>query len=251
MTTTPTPADADRPSPAAAFLDRHGPHGWAYVLPMAVFLVFIQVAALDERLYIACYVARAAVVGGLLVWVWPRVRADVRWTHLGLGALVGVVGVVQWVGMDKLLLAGGKWTAWASFADPADGYNVAAELAAPWAAWSFIAVRLLGAAVVVPFMEELFWRDWLWRTVAAPNDYRLVAVGEYDRAAFWLVPLAFALVHPQWLLAVVWGLLIAWLLVRTKSLGACVVAHATTNFLLGLYVLVAWYGFGRDEWYFW
>ncbi len=236
-------------------LARFAPYGWEYLLPMAVFLAFVQIGATWQGLYIASYAARAAIVGGLLIWLWPRVRRDVQWTHLGLGALVGVVGVVQWIGMDKLLLAGGKWTAWTSFADPAKGFNIATDLGADlgpaWAAWGFIAVRLLGAAVVVPFMEELFWRDWLWRTIAAPNDYKLANVGEYDRAAFWLVPIAFAAVHPQWLLAVVWGLLIAWLLVRTKSLGACIVAHAVTNFLLAAYVLVAWYGFGRNEWYFW
>ena len=45
--------------------------------------------------------------------------------------------------------------------------------------------------------------------------------------------------------AIVWGLLIAVLLVRTRSLGACIVAHAVTNFLLGAYVLYT------REWFFW
>ena len=31
---------------------------------------------------------------------------------------------------------------------------------------------------------------------------------------------------------------VAWLLIRTRSLGACIVAHAVTNLLLGIYVLV-------------
>ena len=47
------------------------------------------------------------------------------------------------------------------------------------------------------------------------------------------------------------ALLIAALLWKTRSLGACIVAHATTNFLLGAYVLIAWYVFKKDEWYFW
>ena len=59
------------------------------------------------------------------------------------------------------------------------------------------------------------------------------------------VPLAFAMVHVQFLTAIVWALLIAWLLVRTKSLGACIVAHAVTNLLLGVYVLV------YRDWAFW
>jgi membrane protease YdiL (CAAX protease family) len=45
--------------------------------------------------------------------------------------------------------------------------------------------------------------------------------------------------------ALVWGLMIGWLLVRTKSLGACIVMHGVTNFLLGAYVLYT------HDWYFW
>ena len=229
------------------------PYGWEYILPMAVFLLFIQIAAWWESLYVACYAARAVVVAGLLIWVWPRVKRDVRWTHLGWGVAAGVLGIVQWVGMDKLLEALPESTlGWLNPIKPADGRNLATEFAAPGLLVAFYAVRIFGAVVVVPFMEELFWRDWLWRTIAAPNDFKLAEVGEYDRGAFWLVPLAFAAVHPgQWLVAIAWGLLVAWLLVKTKSLGACIVAHAVTNLLLAAYVLVAWYGFGRDEWYFW
>jgi hypothetical protein len=53
------------------------------------------------------------------------------------------------------------------------------------------------------------------------------------------------MVHVQWLTAIVWGLMVALLLVRTRSLGACIIAHAVTNLLLGAYVL--WTG----DWSFW
>ena len=99
--------------------------------------------------------------------------------------------------------------------------------------------------LLVPFMEEFFWRDFLWRRIASPNDFRLAGVGEWDRNAFWLVPVFFATVHTQMLTAFVWGLMIGCLLLRTKSLGACIVMHGVTNFLLGAYVLAT------GDWYFW
>jgi hypothetical protein len=34
-------------------------------------------------------------------------------------------------------------------------------------------------------------------------------------------------------------------LLKTRSLGPCIIAHGVTNFLLGAYVL--W----RHDWYFW
>ena len=238
--------------------------GWPFWLPMAVFMAILFVGGLEESFGPWAYVARTLVVGAILIWVWPRVKIDVQWTHLGLGVLVGVVGVVQWVGMDKFLLHLPDWLNLAaesplrrligmtSFVGPEDAKDPRSYIAGPLLLIGFIAVRLLGPVLVVPVMEELFWRNWLWRSFAAPNNWRLAPVGDRDPGAFWGTSLAFALVHPQWLISIVWALLVAWLLVRTKSLGAAIVAHAVTNLLLGLYVLIMTLGLGYEsEWYFW
>jgi hypothetical protein len=37
---------------------------------------------------------------------------------------------------------------------------------------------------MVPFMEELFWRDYLWRVTSAPNDFRLMGIGEWIGGRF-------------------------------------------------------------------
>lgn len=225
---------------------------WAYVLPMAVFLGFTYVGGTWKDWYPASYVAKTIVVAILLFFCW-RYYTKLRWTNLGLGFVVGVVGLIQWVGMEKLLMAGGPALAWTRMTADirAEAFRPFEHIESAGLMWAFIAVRWAGASLVVPVMEELFWRDWMWRTIASPNDYRLHGVGEYDRNAFWFVPLIFAMVHPQWLTAILWALMVAWLLWRTKSIGACIVAHATTNFLLGAYVLISWYGFGKDEWFFW
>lgn len=237
---------------------------WPYLLPMGVFMAFIFLGGLAEWLYPWAYVGRTVVVGAILVWVWPRVRRDVAWTHLPLGALVGVVGTVQWIGMESILvhLVGRQGFALGPIqlvSNVDKHFDYANAFASPAMLWAFLLVRLLGPVLVVPAMEELFWRDWLWRTAATPNgDFANEPVGRYEAKAFWLVPLAFAFVHVQFLTAIVWGLLIAWLLVRTKSLGACIVAHATTNLLLGLWILATWKAipadrvpFGVPHWFFW
>ena len=75
---------------------------------------------------------------------------------------------------------------------------------------------------------------------------KLAKVGEWDPKAFVIIPLIFAVVHGNWwLTAIVWALMIGGLLVYTRSLGACIIAHATTNLLLGLYVLYT------KQWFFW
>src|SRR5687767_6250977 len=112
--------------------------------------------------------------------------------------------------------------------------------------WSFVAVRIIGAVLVVPVMEELFWRDYLWRQIIAPNDFKLARVGEWDWKALVGVSLLFAVVHGNWwLTSIVWALMIGGLLVYTKSLGACIIAHAVTNLLLAVYVL------RYKDWAFW
>jgi hypothetical protein len=45
--------------------------------------------------------------------------------------------------------------------------------------------------------------------------------------------------HPQEALAAaVWFSAITWLMLRTRNIWDCVAAHAVTNLLLGLYVVV-------------
>ena len=224
----------------------------AYWLPMGTFLVFTFIGATWADWYATTYVVKTLAVAVLLAVLW-RWYTRIRWTHLWLGAAVGVVGVVQWVGMEKLLMhfPGLWWTRMIADVRPA-AYRPDEHFAQhPWLLGLFFVVRWLGPTLVVPLMEERFWRDWLWRSFVAPNDFSLAEIGEYEPRAIYLLPLLFASVHVQWLTAIVWALLIAWLLLRTRSLGACIVAHGVTNFLLGAYVLASWYGFGRNEWFFW
>ena len=222
----------------------------AYILPMAVFMAFTWAGVQWPAIFPIAYASKTAVVAILLIALWPN-YTKIRWTHLGLGFLVGVVGVVQWVGMERLLISQ-PWLSWTRMIS-----NVKHEAFHPYdhlnGGWllAFFIVRVAGPTLVVPFMEERFWRDFLWRSIASPNDFKLQEIGEYDTTAFWTVPLVFAAVHVQWMTAIVWALMVGWLLWKTRSLGACIVAHATTNFLLGTYVLISWYGFGRDQWFFW
>jgi CAAX prenyl protease-like protein len=212
---------------------------------MAVFLLFTQAGASWPQFYAASYVIKTLLVAAMLWYLWPH-YTKIRWNHWWLGVIVGVVGLVQWVGMEKLLMSQ-DWLFWTRMSRNVvkEAWVPSEHFSSPAMMWSFIALRWAGAALVVPVMEELFWRDFLWRSIASPNDFKLIPVGEYDTGGFWIVPIAFAMVHIQWLTALVWGLMIAVLLLRTKSLGACIIAHGVTNFLLGAYVLYT------KEWFFW
>ena len=207
---------------------------------MLVFLAFTQVGAWWPALYPISYVAKTVLVAILLIYFRQR-YTTIRWNYWWLGVIFGVLGLVQWVGMEHLLLH--FWPGYPHLS--VEPFNPYEKIASPQARWAFIAVRWAGASLLVPVMEELFWRDYLWRTIAAPNDFKLASVGEPDLTALAVVSLVFCLVHVQWMTAIVWGLMVGSLLILTRSLGACIIMHGVTNFLLGLYVLKT------GEWYFW
>jgi CAAX prenyl protease-like protein len=207
---------------------------------MAAFLALTWVGGHWPALYPASYIAKTLAAAALLIY-FRRRYTRIRWNYWWLGVIVGVIGIVQWVGMEKLILH-----FWPSYPRPTvDIFNPHEKFSTASVLWAFIAIRWLGPTLVVPFMEELFWRDYLWRSILAPNDFKLAQVGEWDWKPLVFVSLAFAAVHVQWMTAIVWGFMIAGLLVYTRSLGACIIAHGVTNFLLGAYVLYS------KDWYFW
>ena len=213
----------------------------AYLLPMGVFLLFTWAGGHWPSFYVASYIAKTILAGLLIVLLW-RSYTKIKWDYWWLGILMGIIGVVQWVGMEKGLQH--VWPAYPRVS--AEEFDPTKYFASASARWAFIAVRWAGAALVVPVMEELFWRDYLWRTVAAAADFKAASLGEWDRGIpLIVVSLLFCTVHVEWMTAIVWGLLIGGVLVLTRSLGACILMHAVTNFLLGAYVL--WSG----EWKFW
>jgi hypothetical protein len=235
VSTDPSPAQID-----AASQNRWARDDLAYFLPMAVFLGFTFLGVQFKSIFPLCYILKTLSAGALLI-TFRRHYTRISWKYAWLGLILGIVGIIQWVGMEKgLLHLCPKYPRMT-----AEPFNPYEQIHSPILLWTFMAARLAGPALVVPFMEELFWRDFLWRTIVAPNDFKLARVGDWDAQAFLLVTLFFASVHIQWLTAIVWGSMIAALLIRTRSLGACIVMHSVTNLLLGIYVLKT------GDWGFW
>lgn len=102
-----------------------------------------------------------------------------------------------------------------------------------------LALRVARAAILVPIIEELFWRAWLPRWIIRA-DFRTVPQGRYTPAAFWITAVLFATEHgAYWDVALVAGIAYnAWMW-RTRSLGDCVLAHAITNACLCGYAISA------------
>ena len=98
---------------------------------------------------------------------------------------------------------------------------------------------------LVPLIEELFWRSFLIRWLIDPDDFQRVPIGRMTPFAAGGTAVLFALAHPEWLPALITGLLWAWLLWQTKSLSACLISHAVANLALGIYVMAT------GDWKYW
>jgi len=111
-------------------------------------------------------------------------------------------------------------------------------------AWVLVAIRMAGIALVVPVMEELFWRGFLMRWLMKEN-FTSIPLGTYHPASFWVTTALFAAVHgAEWPLAVIVGILYGAWFVRTKTLGDVMISHGVTNLLLAFYCLFS------GDWHF-
>ena len=220
------------------------------VLPFALFMVFIGleeglrffvgkgvISINPESLYYL-YPVKACSVGLLLVLFrnsYPEVSLrELRETGKLLVSLVAGVGVfLLWIRMD--------W----SFGIQGSPRGFNPELILDSQVRLFMtAARVAGAVLVVPAMEELFWRSFLIRYVVSP-EFDKVPIGRFTWPSFLVTALLFGSEHHLFFAGVMAGVVYNLLLYCTKSLAHCIIAHAVTNFLLGLYVLAS------SKWYFW
>jgi len=110
----------------------------------------------------------------------------------------------------------------------------------------FIVLRCVGSAVLVPILEELFWRGWMMRWLIDNTNFLKVPLGKYVPFAFWMVAILFASEHgPFWEVGLAAGIVYNWWIVRTRNLADCILAHGVTNAVLAGYVLVT------GQWQYW
>ena len=110
--------------------------------------------------------------------------------------------------------------------------------------WPLACVRLAGAALVVPVMEELFWRSFVMRWIHQP-DFLKVAPAESGLKALAISSVLFALEHHLWFAGLLAGLAYGWLYMRSGNLWVPTLSHAVTNGVLGIWVL------HTGSWQFW
>ena len=218
-----------------------GRAAWVRILPFGAFIFFIILGDMLER---------AGVQRAALRWLYPVQAGSVAlllacfWRHyhelhvplpnpvrllacIGAGVLV----LVLWIHLDAPWMTIGL----------GEGYNPSTNGEIDWL---LVAIRIAGAALVVPIMEELFWRSFLMRWID-DADFEAVAPARVGLKGLLVSSVLFGFEHSLWLAGIVAGLAYAFLYMRYRNLWSAVLAHAVTNGLLGAWVVAT------GNWTFW
>lgn len=220
------------------FLDRAA---WARILPFGTYILFIVLGDMLERLGVSraelrwLYPVQVGAVLALLLAFW---RGYQELHHFALSLkqalaaiVAGIVVLVLWVNLDAPWMTIGS----------APGYDPRTDGEIDWL---LVAIRIAGAALVVPVMEELFWRSFLMRWVEQSN-FMSVDPARIGFKAFVIPCVLFGFEHTLWLAGIVAGVAYGLLYMRHRKLWSPILAHAITNGLLGVWVL------HTGGWQFW
>jgi uncharacterized protein len=198
------------------------------VLPFAIFAALtIFQGSFGEAAQYWIYALKTVLAAWLLWLVRPYVL-EMRWKFSWEAVVVGIGVFVAWVGLDGLYP---MFAARAGSFNPLKTYGEGSGLAI-----FFIAVRTIGSSLVVPPLEEVFYRSFLYRYIIKA-DFAGIPLSTLNWRAFLLAGAIFGIGHYEWLPGILCAFAYQWLALRKNRLGDAMTAHAITNFLLALYVV--------------
>jgi CAAX prenyl protease-like protein len=233
-----------------------GPQGWRQFLAMPEvprvlpFVLFLLVGSLQGKLFPGSeywfYGLKTLLVGWML-WALRGWISEMKWAFSWEALAVGVVIAALWLGLSgRVATLGDLWDAGHKFvtgkatepSKPETPWNPVEFFSGNLAlGWGFVVLRVLGRSLVVPAMEEVFYRSFFYRYIVSPK-FNEVALGQWNSVAFLVTGVMFGLAHPDdWLPGILCGLAYQWLVLRKQRLGDAMLAHATTNLVISVYAI--------------
>lgn len=160
---------------------------------------------------------------------------ELKWKFSWEAAAVGVAVFIAWVGLDGLYPMMRRE---GSF-HPARTFGEGSVLSI-----LFVGVRLFGSALIVPMIEEVFYRSFLYRYIMHSQFWK-TPLNRFDLRAFVVAGAVFGISHYEWLPGILCAFAYQALVCRKGRLGDAISAHTITNLLLGIWVV------SRDAYCFW
>ena len=250
---------------------RQYPIAVAYILPFVIYSVVMafypkfsesyennsneivaQAATSETWWYLGLLGVQVLLAVGLIIFFRKVYFAAFPFKISPWSFVVGAIGIVAWVVLAELAIErsiASQLGLAESVARP--GFNPS-TIQDAGARTLFLITRFAVLVGVVPIVEELFLRGWVVKWIQEPNfgmttdampDVSLKTLGT---AALFSASIYGVLTHPiEAIAAFVWFGMVTLLARKTGSVWDCIVAHAVTNGLLGVYVL--WF----QQWHLW
>ena len=182
------------------------------------------------------YIAKSIVVGLILLHFrskYSEINLSASFKDICIAVVFGIIVFILWINItwDFAILGEAR-------------NNNPYKLLSKQAFYIAIFFRIFGSAIVVPVMEELFWRSFVIRWIDNHN-FTSIPIGTFSITSFITTVLLFGSEHSLWLAGIIAGILYNLLLYYRKSIFLCIISHSVTNFILGIYVIYS----GR--WMFW
>ena len=179
------------------------------------------------------------VVGAWCVWEMRAVVPEMRWAFSWEALVAGVAVCFLWIVIDPfypkiefMFKAGKSW-------NPFEQFGRGSAIA-----WFFVIVRTAGSTLIIPPIEEVFFRSFLYRYFIR-LDFENLPLNHLQWLSLIVTSLIFGFEHYQWLAGFLCGLIFQALVLRKNRLGDAITAHAITNFLLAIWIVA------KGDWKFW
>jgi CAAX prenyl protease-like protein len=203
-----------------------------YTLPFLLIALCIYLGSWLNIRKDLLYPFQTLLTAGCLLYFRKDYRNEIRFLMDWLAVAAGVAVFFVWILLEDLYPQNGS-----ASLSPYGALGMSGN------SWPLVP-RLIGAVLIVPLAEELFWRSFGLRFLVK-SDFKSVPLGYFTWFSFILVSLAFGFEHHRWLPGIIAGLIYAGLLYRSKNLFSPILGHGVTNLLLGIYVI------STGRWEFW
>lgn len=206
-----------------------------WIAPFAVFMILLAIGPSLPIPQPWESILRVGVLVAVMLTISRDVVLSLRVRHMLPSVLLGLAVCAMWVAPDQIFPGWREhWLFQNSITGTVKTTIAPSELADPLV----VILRVVRAALLVPILEELFWRGWLPRWIVN-NDWQKVPLGTFNGMAFVATAVLFASEHgPFWEVGLLCGFIYNWWMWKTKSLGDLVLVHAVTNAALSGFVMV-------------
>ena len=204
--------------------EKINPIAAALLVPFLVLMGSMMVTAALSHGFDRLYPLRVLATTAALLW-FRRVYARWDWGWSWPSVCIGVAVFILWMALAQVTTG--------------DDTTLRAGIAAlsPSETVAWIGFRVVGSVLVVPVVEEMAFRGYLLRRLAAA-DFLGAEASRFTWVSFLVSSVAFGLLHGRWLAGTMAGMAYALAVYRRGKLGDAVVAHATTNGLIAGSVLL-------------